>query len=112
MAKSTVRFISETTPRTSRSVRVGTQSTCQCSKRLSRLQRGCRFMSLPHAVLRGSPLNAQVPPTSGHPCLMQGNSCDIRPTRALRNSFVLDSYSLFGIGIARALSSCSEAAAS
>ena len=33
---------------------------------------------------------------------MQGNSCDIRRTRALRNSFVRGSYSLFGIGIARA----------
>ena len=67
-------------------------------------------MSLPRAVLRGSPLNAQVATTSGHTCLMPGNSCDIRHTRALRNSFVLGSYLLAGIGIARALSSCSEVA--
>jgi hypothetical protein len=67
-------------------------------------------MSLPRAVLHGSPLSAQVATTSGHTCLMQGNSCDSRHMRALSNSFVLGSYSLVGIGIARALSSCSEVA--
>jgi len=30
-------------------------------------------MSLPRAVLRGSPRNAQVATTSGHTCLMLGN---------------------------------------
>ena len=30
-------------------------------------------MSLPRAVLRGSPLDAQVATTSGHTCLMLGN---------------------------------------
>jgi|SRR5271166_726942 len=49
-------------------------------------------MSLQGVPFRGLPLNAQVAPTSGHPCLMQGNRCDSRPTHALRNSFVLDSY--------------------
>jgi hypothetical protein len=72
--------------------------------------RRIRCMSLQGVPFWGSPLNAQVAPTSGHPCLTQGNSCDIRHTRALRNSFVLGSYLLVGIGIARALSSCSEAA--
>jgi hypothetical protein len=37
-------------------------------------------------------------------CLFPGNSCDIRHTRALRNSLVLGPFSLLGIGIARALS--------
>jgi hypothetical protein len=68
-------------------------------------------MSLQGVTFWGPLLNAQVAPTSGHSCLMQGNSCDIRHTRALRNSFVIGSYSLFGIGIARAFPSCSEAAA-
>ena len=31
-------------------------------------------MSLPRAVSRGLPLNAQVAPTSGHACQMLGNS--------------------------------------
>jgi hypothetical protein len=39
-------------------------------------------MSFPRAVLRGSPLNAQVAPTPGHTCLMLGNEiCRSVPTR-------------------------------
>jgi len=67
-------------------------------------------MSLQEVPFWESPLNAQLATTSGHPCLMRGNSCDTRHTRALRNGFVLGSYLLAGIGMARALSSCSEAA--
>ena len=77
---------------------------------LIRVAASWRYMCLQGVPFWASPLNAQVAPTSGHPCLMQGNSCDIRHTRALRNSFVRGSYWLVGIGIARALSSCSEAA--
>ena len=72
--------------------------------------RRIRYMSLQGVPFWGPPLNAQVAPTSGQPCLMQGNSCGIRHTYALRNSFVRGSYSLFDIGIVRAFSSCSEAA--
>ena len=43
-------------------------------------------------------------------CLLPGNSCDIRHTRAPKKRFVPGLYWLFGIGIARALLSCSEAA--
>jgi hypothetical protein len=68
------------------------------------------YMSLQGVCFRRSPRNAQIPPTSGHPSLMQGNSCDTRHTHALRNSFVRGSCLLFDIGIARAFSSCSEAA--
>ena len=35
------------------------------------------YMSLQGVPFWGSPLNAQIAPTSGHPCLMQGNSCDM-----------------------------------
>jgi len=35
-------------------------------------------MSLQGVPFWRVPLNAQVAPTSGHPCLMQGNSCDIQ----------------------------------
>ena len=62
-------------------------------------------MSLPRAVLhRVATQAAKLPTTSGHTCLMLGKRCDIRYARTRRNSFVIGSYSLFGIGIALALS--------
>jgi hypothetical protein len=67
-------------------------------------------MSLHGAGLSDSRhLKRQLAPTSGHHayCRAIVVTFDIR---ALRNSFVLGSYSLFGIGTARALSSGSEAA--
>ena len=48
-------------------------------------------MSLPRAVLRGSPLNARVADHIRASCLTQGNRCDIRHTRAPRNSLVFGS---------------------
>src|ERR1022692_1474377 len=52
-------------------------------------------MSLPHAVLRGSPLNAQVAPTSGHTCLMVGNEVWRSVPARTREQLVLGSYSHF-----------------
>src|ERR1035438_4330593 len=77
---------------------------------LGRVLASWLYMSLQGISFWGSPLDAQVAPTSGHPCLMQGNSCDIRHTYALRNSFVRGSYSLFDIGIVREIgrASCRE----
>ena len=77
-------------------------------KEPGRVSASWRYMRLQGVPFWRSPLNAPVAPTSGHPCLMQG-SCDIRRTRALWNSFIRGSYSLFGIGIARALSAREEA---
>ena len=53
-------------------------------------------MSLQSVSFRGAPLNAEIAPTSGHPCLMQGNSCDIRHTRATQEQ--LRSRLLFVVG--------------
>ena len=49
-------------------------------------------MSLPRAVLRGSPLNAQVAPTSGHTCLMLGNEVWLSVPARTREQLVLGSY--------------------
>jgi|SRR5208283_4855173 len=71
-------------------------------------------MSLQNTSAFGYPLSAQVAPkvatTSGHTCLTQGKSCDIQQAAHSGITPVIGSYLKFGIGIARAVSSCSEAA--
>lgn len=53
----------------------------------------------------GHPRNSQVATTSGHTCLILGNEVRLSIPAALANSFVIGSYSHFGIGIEFASSS-------
>jgi len=66
-------------------------------------------MSLPHSVLSGHQLTRKLPTTSGHACLTQGNSRDIRYAAHPGTSFAAALIRCGGIGIARAFSACEVA---